>query len=105
MSTYRLSKDADRDLLVIHQYTEEIFGEDQASVYINGLFGTLKLLAEKPGMARKRPDIRPNIRSFSYKSHIILFVELSKGIGIARILHGSQDVDTAPLGGPFPDQV
>jgi toxin ParE1/3/4 len=72
---------------------------------LSGLFETFDLLAARPGLAKNRPEIRPGIRSFGFKSHVILFVELADGIGIARVLHAARDIDTSPLGDRFPDQI
>ncbi len=93
------------DLQEIYDYSFEQWGEDQAEAYIQYLFHVFQLLTDRPYMARLRPEIRPSIRSFAARSHVVLFVETETGIGIARILHVAMDIDHAPLGVPFPDQV
>lgn len=48
MATYKLSNEAKEDLIRIHQYGIEKFGEVQADKYFDSFFDYFELLAERP---------------------------------------------------------
>ncbi len=93
MSQLRLSPKARADLDAIWNYTAQHWGRDQAEAYLLSLDGTMKLLANQPGLGRKIDDIRKGYLKFPAGSHIIIFRMQSKAIEIVRILHKSMDVD------------
>ncbi len=97
MKGYLLSKDADADLQNIYWFTHERWGEEQAEIYINGLFAAFEKIAQYPEMGRTRVELNAKIRSFAHKRHIIYYVALKGEIGISRVLHGSMDVENAGL--------
>ena len=51
------------------------------------------LLAGQPLMGRERPELAPNLRSFSVGSYVILYRPISEGIEVGRIIHGARDID------------
>ena len=97
MTGYVLAKEADADLQNIYWFTHERWGENQAELYILGLFSTIEMLAQHPEMGRARIELSAKIRSFTHKRHIIYYMVLDEGIGMSRVLHGSADVDHAGL--------
>lgn len=66
-----------------------------ASVRVRAAFDrTTKLLARSPGLGRARPDQRPDLFSYTFAGKYVIYYRIiSNGIEIARVLHGSRDVD------------
>ncbi|MEK9604535.1 MAG: type II toxin-antitoxin system RelE/ParE family toxin [Flavobacteriaceae bacterium] len=48
MANYRLSQEAKKDLIRIHQYGLEKFGIDQADRYFHSFFEAFDLIAQEP---------------------------------------------------------
>ncbi len=48
MSNYKLSNEAKDDLIRIHHYGVEKFGEKQADKYFNAFFDCFEMIAERP---------------------------------------------------------
>jgi len=48
MAKYRLSNEAKEDLIRIHHYGIEKFGETQADKYINSFFEYFDIIAQRP---------------------------------------------------------
>lgn len=48
MPKYRISKAAKEDLIRIHQYGTNQFGEDQADKYFNAFFEKFESIAQRP---------------------------------------------------------
>ena len=48
MAEYRLSNEAKNDLIRIHQYGFQKFGEIQADIYFNTFFDYFERIAERP---------------------------------------------------------
>jgi toxin ParE1/3/4 len=97
VTSYRLAADADADLQNIYWFTHESWGENQAEIYINSLFATFDLLAQRPEMGRLRTELARDIRSFTHKRHVIYYTNLNAEIGIARVLHVSMDVEQTDI--------
>ncbi len=89
---YELSEEADNDLQQIYEYTADRFGLDQAVYYLRGLDDLFHALAVHPHIGRMRNEIRKDVRSSSYVSHIVFYRVLEKHIRIVRILHASRDI-------------
>lgn len=61
----------------------------QADAYIAGMEHVFELLADNPRMGRAADTIAPGVRRHEYRSHVILYEEVSMGIVILAIVHGS----------------
>lgn len=48
MANYKLSEDAEADLIRIHQYGVKVHGEAQADAYYNAFFDHFEQIAEHP---------------------------------------------------------
>ncbi len=48
MANYRLGNRAQDDLIIIHHYGMEKFGEKQADKYFNALFDCFEVISERP---------------------------------------------------------
>jgi toxin ParE1/3/4 len=55
------------------------------------IFEALDLLVENPKLGRLRPDVAPDIRSYTVPPYLILYFALSDNIAVARVVHGSRD--------------
>ncbi|BBD63674.1 plasmid stabilization system protein [Nostoc commune NIES-4072] len=93
MSRFRISTQAAQDIENIWKY---IAPNNLKAA--NQLFDTLResfpKLAKFPQMGRERSELAPFLRSFPVKNYLIFYSPIDKGIEIARILHGSQDIET-----------
>ncbi|MBD2730830.1 type II toxin-antitoxin system RelE/ParE family toxin [Nostoc sp. FACHB-892] len=93
MSQFRISTQAAQDIENIWEYVPP--NNLKAA---NRLFDTLResfpKLAKFPQMGRERTELAPFLRSFPVKNYLIFYRPIDEGIEIARILHGSQDIET-----------
>ena len=62
MGNYKLSKAAKEDLIRIHQYGVQKFGETQADNYFNQFFERFELMAERPLAFESVDFIKPGYR-------------------------------------------
>jgi toxin ParE1/3/4 len=90
-ASFRLTRDAERDVLDIHLYTLEHFGPAQADKYIADLFARFSTLAARPSLGRDFGDIHPDARRANQASHAIYYRTDTDGILILRILHQKMD--------------
>lgn len=91
--SYVLSSEAELDLLDIYLYSVDEWGEAQAASYLDGLYDAFALSARYPKKGRLRVDLRKDIRSVLYKSHIIFYTSIENDIAIVRVLHQARDID------------
>ncbi|MFL0809067.1 MAG: type II toxin-antitoxin system RelE/ParE family toxin [Agarilytica sp.] len=62
MGSYKLSEDAKKDLIRIHQWGVQQHGEKAADEYYNDFFRHFELIAEAPYSYQSVEDIRPGYR-------------------------------------------
>ncbi|RZJ97704.1 MAG: type II toxin-antitoxin system RelE/ParE family toxin [Brevundimonas sp.] len=98
MRSWRLSADADEDLVAIFIQGCDLFGVRQASSYIDTLMDVLPQLAANPAMARLRTEFEPAFRVFRFKAHIIFYEEGDDEVLILRVRHGHEDWQSDPRG-------
>jgi plasmid stabilization system protein ParE len=55
--TLRLSRQAERDIENILQYTHETYGERQRQIYADALHKALETITGNPGLGHGRPDL------------------------------------------------
>lgn len=84
---YLFKPRAEQDLEDIYDYTVKEFGEEQADLYFRNLFDKFQQLADTPGIARRRAEVRQGLKSYLVKAHIVFFRESDKGVLIVRVLH------------------
>ena len=92
VSSYLLSNEADRDIVLLFDYTNASFGYEQAVDYLMGLEGVLELLVQNPLMGRVRNEIKLGLRSFPYQGHIVFYRVIDSHIRVVRVLNGNRDV-------------
>ena len=89
MATYRLTRDARRDLSVIREFTKSRWGNKQSKKYILELREVLTLLSDNPLMGIRRRDIDAGVYSFPHASHVIYYMIEKKQLIVIGVLHGS----------------
>ena len=87
MAHFRLTPDAQSDLIEIRRYTQQQWDNAQSKKYLSELRQTLHLLAETPSIGKSRPDIGIDILSFSHVSHIIYYVIHEQELVVFSVLH------------------
>lgn len=87
MAHFRLTPDAQSDLIEIRRYTQQQWDNAQSKKYLSELRQTLHLLAETPSIGKSRPDIGIDILSFPHVSHIIYYVIHEQELVVFSVLH------------------
>lgn len=90
-NSFRLTRDAERDVLDIYLYTLEHFGLAQTEKYTSLLADRFAALAAEPSLGRDFGDIHPGARRGTQGSHAIYYRAGPDGILILRILHQKMD--------------
>ncbi len=89
---YKLSKEADNDLVDLYLHGFINFGEAQAEQYYFELEDCIKLLSETPLMCRERTEFSPAVRIHHHGSHLIIYLIQMDHLLIVRVLHDSMDI-------------
>lgn len=87
MRSYRLTPDAQTDLIEIRRFTVKQWGTAQAQKYLLELRQTIRLLAETPSLGKSRPDVGSNVLSFPHVSHVIYYVVHEQQLIVFGVLH------------------
>lgn len=87
----RLSHLALEDIALIHDYTVQKWGEEQAVDYVRDLWNALEEIKATPDRWRERPNIYPGSRARVCGSHLIIYRLRDSVVEISRILHGAMD--------------
>ena len=91
MPEYKLTRDADRDLYGIWEYTYKQWGKRQANKYLSKLEERFFTLAEKPYLGKRRYELAGSPMSFHCEKHVIFYRIADEGIEIFRVRHDSMD--------------
>lgn len=90
--SFKLSVEAEEDIVAIAEQGVRLFGVAQARRYHDDLFGLLDLIAGNPRIARERDEIHPPVRIHPFKAHLVVYrIEDDNSILIIRIRHGHED--------------
>ncbi len=87
MLIYRLTPDAQTDLIEIRRFTVKQWGTAQSQKYLLELRQTIHLLAETPSLGKSRPDVGSNVLSFPHVSHVIYYVVHEQQLIVFGVLH------------------
>jgi toxin ParE1/3/4 len=87
MAKYRLTKEAENDLLKIFLYSFEIFGLAQAEEYRKDIIQCFELLAENPRLGRNADKFAPGARRHEQAHHVIFYDAQSDGVLVICIVH------------------
>jgi len=89
MSAYRLTPDAQTDLIEIRRFTLQQWGIEQSKQYIFKLRDTIKVLAEAPTLGKQRHDMGTDVYSFPHVSHVIYYIIDKQKLVVFGVLHQS----------------
>jgi toxin ParE1/3/4 len=92
MSQYRLTDEADNDLIEIWLHISQD-NLEAADKFLATLVEKFSLLVGQPKIGRARPELAPRMRSFPTGSYVVFYRTLTDGIEIVRILHSRRDVE------------
>jgi len=86
-ASYRLTPDAQTDLIEIRRFTLTRWGADQSRKYFAELRQAIRLLSETPTLGMKRPEVGPGVRSFPHGSHVIYYLMHDNQLVVFGVLH------------------
>ncbi|MBL9074371.1 type II toxin-antitoxin system RelE/ParE family toxin [Tabrizicola sp.] len=66
----------------------ELWGRRQARIYLEDLASLFSLLAAQPEIARERPEFRPPVRIYPFRSHMVIYQFTATELDILRVVHG-----------------
>jgi toxin ParE1/3/4 len=93
MKRFVLSDDADDDLQTIKRHLLSEGGTPLVRMVFTKLKSAMRMLASHPYAGHSREDLTNEVVCFwPVFSYLIVYDPQSKPLGIARILHASQDV-------------
>jgi toxin ParE1/3/4 len=94
MANYRLSQTAKQDLIRIHQYGTEKFGESQADKYFDSFYHYFDIISQRPLAFESVDFIRKGYRRCVCGSDSIYYRIKDDVVEIMTII-GRQDLDNA----------
>ena len=89
MLQYRLSENAETDVLGIADYTLDTWGMNQALKYSDNLYDHYELLGQRPALGRRCVSLSPGLSRFEVEKHVVFFLEQVPGILVVRVMHES----------------
>jgi toxin ParE1/3/4 len=93
MAEYKLTNKAVEDLSKIWDYTVEVWSEQQADKYYDGLITNCQEIAENPDLGKNYDGISKQLLGMKANRHIIFYRTMNKNyVEITRILHESMDL-------------
>lgn len=97
--TFRLTGQAETDIIQIYRYTAGTFGLAQADAYHARLERTFQIIDDQPRLARERREISPPVRVHLCGAHIIIYIIApNESALIVRVRHASEDWHDDPIG-------
>jgi toxin ParE1/3/4 len=87
MPGFRLTPEAQADLIEIRRYTLQQWGAEQSQKYLREMRNTMGLLAETPALGKSRPDVGADVHSFPHGSHSIYYVVHEQQLVVFGVLH------------------
>jgi toxin ParE1/3/4 len=97
MSTVAVRPRALADLAEIWAYIARQSADgspDQADAFVDLVDSKFQTLSRRPGLGRRRPELAPDIRSFTVGRYVVFYLPLSRGIEVVRVFHGSRDIES-----------
>ena len=82
---------AELDLLDIWDYIADD-SLDRADEFLDRIESKLQTLAQNPGTGKRREELLPGLQSFPIGNYVVFYREISNGIDVIRVLHGSRDI-------------
>ena len=91
MAEFMLTDDAKSDLVWLYREGLELFGEHQASVYLDEIYHLFELLAENPDLGFDFDIQGKKYQRYPHKGHVIIFEPAENNVKILRVFYGSSD--------------
>jgi len=91
VSHYRLSKDAEGDLLEIARYIHAKAGLEPAEKVLTGIIQTIIYLGDSPNVGRHEDSYGGGTRSFVSGTYKIYYRKRRSGILVLHVFHGARD--------------
>jgi len=92
VANYKLSNEAKEDLIRIHHYGVEQFGNQQADKYFNAFFNHFEIISERPFSFESIENIKNGYRRCVCGSDSIYF-KLTDGVVEIMAIIGKQDLN------------
>ncbi len=86
-ATYRLTPDAQSDLIEIRRFTVKQWRVAQSQKYLSELRNIIRLLTEKPSLGKSRSEVGSNVLSFPHVSHVIYYLVHEQQLVVFGVLH------------------
>ncbi|MGJ3248541.1 MAG: type II toxin-antitoxin system RelE/ParE family toxin [Elainellaceae cyanobacterium] len=94
MSEFRLSKQAEQDLLEIWAHVAGTASSlEIADGMVEQIAQQFPSLTQFQELGRRRDKLIPGLRSFVVNPYLIYYRLIPEGLEIVRILHGARDVE------------
>lgn len=87
--SYRLTPDAQADLIEIRSFTRGQWGSIQSKKYLSELRQTIRLLSETPTIGKQHPEVGIGAFSFPHVSHVIYYTLNEQQLVVFGVLHKS----------------
>jgi len=92
MATFRLTQQAQADLILIARYTQKEWGSSQRNLYLKYMDKCFHELSVNPSMGKACSEIREGYSKFPQGKHVIFYQSVStQEILIVRVLHQNMD--------------
>ncbi len=93
MAEYKLTNKAVEDLSKIWDYTFEVWSENQADKYYDGIISNCKEIADNPDLGKFYEGISKQLLGIKSNRHIIFYRTINENfVEITRILHERMDL-------------
>ena len=92
-------KGASGDIVDIHRYSINQFGQAVAEEYLAGLDDAISSLGKLPELGAVQQGIAPPIRALPYRSHKIFYSFDGATVYVVRILHHAMNAAARLTGG------
>lgn len=89
---YKLTPEAENDLIEIYVFGFQNFGETQAEKYFSDFEDCFQLISKTPLICRERTEFSPPVRIHHHGRHLVIYLIQDDQILIVRILHDSMDI-------------
>ena len=87
--SYRLRPQAEMDIEAIALYIAES-NTPAALRWYEDIYRCCRRIGEMPSIGVARPEVRPELRSWSVGNYLILYRETDDGAEIVRVVHGAR---------------
>lgn len=88
------SREAERDLIEIEDYTATTWGDKQAEKYLREIEAAFAEITKNPETGRMRPDIPAPYLCYSVGSHLIIYRvnQAKRQVEVLNIVHPAMDI-------------